>query len=164
MNKEENMKKIASLLIIILIGVAVGADAAAKPRKFYVTRNTFTGSQATTACATGYHMASLWEIFDVTNLRYETTLGITADDSGFGPPSVDDGFGWIRTGGQSRSNLIPGSANCFAWMSDSDSDLGTSIGLNLDWGNQFSDNAIVNPWQATFRQCNVATPVWCVQD
>jgi hypothetical protein len=35
--KEEKMKKIASLLIILLISVAIDADAKQKLRKFYLT-------------------------------------------------------------------------------------------------------------------------------
>ncbi len=57
------------------------------PRKFYLTKTLHTGAQALSACATGYHMASLWEIHDPTNLRYNTELGFTSgSDSGFGPP------------------------------------------------------------------------------
>ena len=57
------------------------------PRKsFYLTRVTHNASQALSACAEGYHMASLWEIHDPSNLRYDTELGFTTDDSGFGPP------------------------------------------------------------------------------
>ena len=84
------MKKIASLLIIILIAAASTASAE-KARKFYLTQTGFTGSQALTACANGYHMASLWEILDPSNLRYNTTLGFTTQDSGFGPPSIARG-------------------------------------------------------------------------
>ncbi len=57
-------------------------------RQFYLTRNRFQGDEALTACAPGYHMASLWEIHDVTYLRYNTALGSTQADSGLGPPSV----------------------------------------------------------------------------
>jgi hypothetical protein len=51
------------------------------PRKFYVTKTTHSGAQALSACAEGYHMASLREIFDTSNLRYDTELGGTTDDS-----------------------------------------------------------------------------------
>ena len=98
------MKKIVSLLFIILIGVAVGADAAAKARKFYLTQNTFTGSQALTACADRYHMASLWEIFEVSTLRYDSENGLTLDDSGSGPPVA---AGWARTGGTGHIAATP---------------------------------------------------------
>ncbi len=54
----------------------------AKARKFYLTReNTFDGSEAPSACAAGYHMASLWEIFDPSNLVYDTALGHPSGDA-----------------------------------------------------------------------------------
>jgi hypothetical protein len=46
-------------------------------------------------------MASMWEISDPSNLRYDTQLGVTTADSGFGPPagtSFVAFFGWVRTG------------------------------------------------------------------
>ena len=59
------------------------------PRKaYYLTQTTHNGGQARSACAAGYHMASLWEILDTSNLRYNTELGFTQEDSGFGPPTV----------------------------------------------------------------------------
>ena len=79
-----------------------------QPRKFYLTKTEdYTGSQALSACASGYHMASLWEIFDTSNLRYDTALGASSTDSGSGPPVAVyfglghfEGDGWIRTGGE----------------------------------------------------------------
>ena len=43
-------------------------------RKYYLTLPQFEGDQVLTACARGYHMASLFEILDTSNLRYDTTL------------------------------------------------------------------------------------------
>ena len=154
------MKKIASLLIIILIGVAVGADAAAKPRKFYLTVNEFDGNEALTACATGYHIASLWEILDVSHLRYDTTLGFRLDDSGFGPPIAYPG--WIRTGYQSTSTADqPGTANCSAWMSDSDIHFGSTVHLHTSWTDPGSE---ISPWFADSITCQFRPKVWCVED
>jgi hypothetical protein len=81
-------------------------------RSFYITQTTHTGSQALTACAEGYHMASLWEIFDTSNLKYDTVLGLTQDDSGFGPPSQIGG--WIRTGRFASTVGPAGAPNCDA--------------------------------------------------
>jgi hypothetical protein len=81
-------------LFVFLLTI-VSAEAAKGPRKFYLTQDKFNGSEALTACAEGYHMASLWDIFDISNLNYDTTLGLTYDDSGSAPPSDN---GWIRTG------------------------------------------------------------------
>ena len=36
-------------------------------RQYYVTTTKKPGGEATTACAAGYHMASLWEILDTSN-------------------------------------------------------------------------------------------------
>src|SRR5207245_10636606 len=57
-------------------------------RRFYLTNESFQGNQAITACASGYHMASRFEILDVSVLQYDTGKGLTTDDSGAGPPSM----------------------------------------------------------------------------
>jgi len=54
-------------------------------KSYYVTKTSHDGSEALTACAEGYHMASLWEIFDTSNLRYNTQLGATAPRFGSRP-------------------------------------------------------------------------------
>ena len=170
--KEEKMKKIASLLFIIFIALASTAFGAKEPRKFYLTVDSFTGSQALTACAEGYHMASLWEIFDFSSLKYDTTLGFTVDDSGFGPPTsavgLDPDFGgsgWIRTGNISSGiSQIAGVDNCFVWTSSSNEHFGTIAGLNQFWGNPAN---VISPWFAPhpfFTNCASAFSVWCVQD
>jgi hypothetical protein len=155
------MKKIVSLLFIILIAVASVAGAKTKPRKFYLTQGLFDGSQALTARADGYHMASLFEIFDVSTLRYDTTLGLTRDDSGFGPPIA---FGWIRTGNLSSGTTgIVGTDNCFAWTSSNNSDFGAAATLNSRWDiAQF--NRPISPWIAGNLSCSSTRRVWCVQD
>jgi hypothetical protein len=54
-------------------------------RKFYVTPTLHDGAHALSACATGYHMASLWEIHDTSNLTYDTDLGVTQDIRAYAP-------------------------------------------------------------------------------
>ena len=49
----------------------------APARGYQVTTGTFDGSQALTACASGYHMASIYEIYDTSRLRYDTSLGVS---------------------------------------------------------------------------------------
>ena len=79
-----------SLLGLVGLLVIVGALATLMPlvsrgqggnpfdrdtrKSFYLTKTSHNGSQVLTACAEGYHMASLWEIFDTSNLRYDTAL------------------------------------------------------------------------------------------
>ncbi len=56
-------------------------------------------------------------------LRYDTALGLTQDDSGFGPPSGSQVQGWIRTGhasyGGDEFSHFAGQVNCLTWTSDS---------------------------------------------
>jgi len=57
---------------LLLVGTFVSRAQAG--RKFYLTQGIFTGNQALSACVKGYHMASLWEIFGVSALTYNTKL------------------------------------------------------------------------------------------
>ncbi len=68
------------------------------PRRFYVTSALFATNQVLTACVTGFHMASFWEILDVSNLVYDFARpeAKTKNDSGQGPPTFWNGF--VRTG------------------------------------------------------------------
>ena len=147
-----------------------GAGPTWSARKFYLTKNDFAGNQVLKACAVGYHMASLWEIYDVSTLQYDTTLGQTNDDAGSGPPSTYSQAltaGWIRTGSRSTpSSATNGQANCSAWTSNSPSDSGTIVGLNSVWdgpGNRFPAPWLVVPMQNPIR-CSAPRKVWCVQD
>ena len=70
--------------------------APAARRKYYLAPVGVGGNGALTACATGYHMASLWEIIDPSKLEYTTDLGDARTDSGSGPATFVGG--WVRTG------------------------------------------------------------------
>jgi hypothetical protein len=129
------------------------------PRKFYVTQTNHDGSQALSACASGYHMASLWEILDTSNLRYDTQLGLTRADSGSGPPTA---FGWIRTGHVAAITDFAGFGNCNAYTSADSSHRGTIVTLSpVEWN---SPARVVSPWDAASFECNLPLRVWCVQD
>ncbi|MFX1355393.1 MAG: hypothetical protein ACFFGP_15680, partial [Promethearchaeota archaeon] len=67
-------------------GVQGPLTTSALMRQYYLTDTPtgFTGADADTACAAGYHMASLYEILDTSNLKYNTDLGQTREDSGEG--------------------------------------------------------------------------------
>jgi len=97
-------------------------------------------------------MASLWEIRDPMNLRYNKALGYLYKpnaDLGSGP--LTGVSGWIRTGsGQSPVN-VAGSGNCRSWTSDNGADFGTMVMLNPDWNSNVS---VVNPWMAAAVSCN----------
>jgi hypothetical protein len=105
---------LSALPLVLLFAVAFQSPDSG-PRMFYLTQTAVPGDQALTACAVGYHMASLWEIHEPSNLRYNTRLGVTQDDSGFGPPTGMEG--WMRTGSVNNVQNQPGLANCNSWTS-----------------------------------------------
>jgi len=133
-------------------------------RKFYLTKTAdYNGSQARSACAEGYHMASLWEILDPSNLRYNRLLGFTRADSGLGPPNATRG--WIRTGFDADASATVGTGNCQAWTSDHFEDRGTSVLLTTDWSTTTHEFVTrIGPWVAGPFSCFNTTRVWCVQD
>ena len=149
----------------VLVGTLVSAARAGTPvvvaaRKFFLTKTSFPGSQALTACGTGFHMASLWEIFNVSTVVYKPNKGLTQDDSGSGPPAYVTG--WIRTGFYAVTDSSVGTANCSAWSSGAASDYGTEVWLAPDWDS--SGVILVSPWKAAVASCDTIQPVWCVSN
>jgi hypothetical protein len=130
-----------------------------RPRSFYLTPTTHNGAAALSACARGYHMASLWEILDPSNLRYDTDLGQTLTDSGSGPPSGL--HGWIRTGTNASASAQAGVANCSAWQSDSSTQDGSAVFPSPLWN---TPGVHGSPWGADTLACHLSPRVWCVQD
>jgi hypothetical protein len=159
------VKKLSFIVLVTLATMTfvftepVGAAAG---RKFYVTKNSISdGSHALQACAPGFHMASIWEILEVSNLRYDRALGFTTADSGFGPPSGV--FGWVRTGWTPDVASTPGIGNCDAWRSNNPAHHGTLIELPNDWEN-ISLGIEIGSWHAGPSTCDFETRVWCVQN
>ncbi len=150
-----------SLLVVAfaaLLPPAGAAPADKGPRKFYLTQTTHNGSQAPTACATGFHMASLWEIFDPSNVTYDTALGYTLADSGSGPPTQS--IGWIRTGFAARTTPSAAAGNCNAYTSADSLHSGTIVFLSNQW--EFEGE--IRGWNFNALNCANTLPVWCVQD
>lgn len=130
-------------------------------RGYYQTSATFAGNQALTACTTGYHMATLAEIYDTAALRYAKEIpgAVQGADSGNGPPySIT---GWVRTGVGSGTNNQVGAGNCQVWTSNNVAHFGTTVALNPDWLGAVTN---ISPWAGVTFTCNSARRVWCVQD
>lgn len=129
-------------------------------RQYYLTIDGFYGAQASTACASGYHMAAMWEILDTSKLKYNTALGYTTDDSGSGPPTPFSNA-WVRTGNASQAAMAnQGAPNCNAWSSSSSSLWGTFIMLSEEWDTP----PTVTVWDAAIGLCSNMLRVWCVAD
>jgi hypothetical protein len=166
--------KMSLPLVTGLVGLVVAAEVRperetqgppARPRAYYLTQTLHTGAEALSACAEGYHMASLWEIFDTSNVRYNTELGVTQDDSGSGPPTFV--YGWIRTGYTAGVGTTVGRVNCNAWTSVGQFDNGSVVLLQSNWslaGTSADPVSGVSPWQAGAGGCVAPRNVWCVQD
>jgi outer membrane murein-binding lipoprotein Lpp len=132
-------------------------------KKFYLSPSQVGGAEVLDKCATGYHFASLWEILDPSHLEYDSTRGLTRDDTGSGPPSGVNG--WIRTGSQASSvTAIPATDNCGAWGQfpvTPPFEKGTIIKLPGEWD---SPGTISDPWIASVSLCSFPQFFWCVQD
>lgn len=149
---------------------------------FYLTNSSFwVGNNAPVACDTdaGFHMASLWEILDVTQLRYATNEDLSEgyavfspDDGSQGPP-VDTGSarGWIKNGagpfGLVSQDYPAGLVNCLAQTTNQGTYEGTLVSLSFCWG------TVCDPprgsiggsgWVASKAICSAGHSVWCVQD
>ncbi len=143
-------------------GACVGEPG--RRRRFYLTIGIFNGANADNPnnCAEGYHFASLFEIFDPSNLEYESSLGQTRADSGEGPPS--SGPGWARTGVGGAVAGAPGQVNCNVWSSPLSGDFGTLVTLPNDWEGVLAPAENVLPWVTGDIPCNTSHPIWCVED
>jgi hypothetical protein len=150
----------ATIGLLTAVALTIGAPTFAEARttKYYLTPGIFQGDAALTACSPGFHMASLWEVRDPTNLQYDTIRGYTLADSGSGPPT--ERWGWIRTGNSSASYGGGGVSNCAAWTTNAGPPAyGTFAQLVGEWNLASSP---ISPWAANEISCDTALHVWCV--
>ncbi len=130
-------------------------------RHVYLTAADHSTIAAKTACSPGYHMASLWELYDISNLTYDTThpLAYTKADSGYGPPS--GWYGWVRTGYDSSGSSTTGTGNCLNWTTADSANSGVAVRLSTDWETAPGD---IGTWDAASFTCSLIGPIWCVGD
>ena len=150
----------AGACLILLASQALGAKPGflnpVPPKAYYLTPGEFLGSEVEGACADGYHFASLLEIRDLANMRYDFQLGLTWEDSGSGIPSYRDG--WIRADGVGP--------NCENW-SASEGHLGPVAVLAPHEFYSFESPPPPpggDGWEFHPHECWLAVPVWCVSD
>jgi hypothetical protein len=143
-----------------------GGGLCTEHRRYYLTKTTHDGANATSACPSGFHMASLYEIYDTASLRYDVKLGAFSADYGRGPPTDSPAEGWIRTGYTANTISYPGQVNCSGWANNGASSKGTVLRLISDWAlvdpSSPLNNAIF-PWLSNEEFCNNMKRVWCVE-
>ncbi|MBN1217954.1 MAG: hypothetical protein JXM69_03410 [Anaerolineae bacterium] len=148
-------------------GMQAPLASSAGMRGYYLTQDKYNGANAdgtdgngAGVCASGYHFASLWEIMEPSNLKYDTALGEMNADSGQGPPNSDSDMGWVRTGYDNSISDTAGLGNCAAWTSPSSGDRGTWASLPINW----TSGQDIHVWWVGPTPCNTSLRVWCVED
>lgn len=169
-----SMRLTALVALVGLVVVLTSFDSRAQEKRcdcdsrkqYYLSTDRVTGGEVGRVCRRGFHMASLWEILDTSNLKYATQLGVHILDQGSGPPSGSGGWirtGWTTTSGSLEGSDVPGQAHCFLWTSSSDSYSGTIVWLTNDWTKNWKSRSI-EPWQAGAVSCDNKENVWCAED
>jgi hypothetical protein len=132
-------------------------------RSYYLTKSMHLATAAPTACAPGFHFASLWEIHDPSHLSYDATRGYVSNIQGSGPPAGQShtaAHGWIRTGAPYATSAA-GELTCMFFGSSSAGELGTVVALSATWT---AASSTVSPWVASLVRCDFTRSVWCVED
>ncbi len=137
-----------------------------KPKVYYLTKNTFDGGDAIMACDSGFHMASITEIQDPSNLQYATrsttVYDSLVDDPGLGPPLKQ--MGWVRSGVYPPSVFL---YDCGDFRDKYDIQLGTTLALyDLPFNSEAARPASypTKGSYTTHYTCSHSQPVWCAED
>jgi hypothetical protein len=133
----------------------VNAGVPAEAKMYYLTVTSFTGGGAIGACDSGFHMASISEIQDPSNLQYVTSTPVydsIVDDQGLGPPS--NRMGWVRTG---PYPMTVSPHTCDVSMTSSGQQSGTTMSRRSQWDG-------TSWWYTTLVSCSQPESVWCVED
>jgi hypothetical protein len=140
---------------------AASVAVSANSRQYFITLTNVNGAAADTTCPAGYHMASLFEMGDVTDLVYASDHAAAKllTDQGSGPAA--GWWGWARTGGAASVASVAGRANCNAWASSTSGEYGTLVRLNPEW---VDSATTISPWEAQTWSCAGTAPVWCMED
>ena len=158
----------ATTVFVLVAAVSVITHSASDPaisstapvRHFYLTKGgTFDGAHALTACATGYHTASLWEIHEPSNLTYNKILGfnlvIPARARLLKHKAGSEQVYWRKSSTQWVSRTATcGQATCQVTMACE----------LLDAPGFTSTVTPVAPWEEFTQPCNLAGHVWCVRN
>lgn len=130
----------------------------AERKRYYLTPGFYPGNHGANDCALGFHMASLFELYDPSGLEYDATLGVTSVDSGSGPPVGAVSRGWARNGSNSDSCQSVG----IPWATSSAS--GEGMAAWLEPGYSLSAPTGSPSWVTELWACNTSNRIWCVED
>lgn len=149
-----------------VVADVVGYFTRAAPRRFYISLAPgglgVNGSGPTTACAQGFHFASIDEILNLSQLAYDASQPFADALADMGAGAPHGHFAWVRTGGGSLNSGSPGLGNCFVWASASGADFGASVALIQ--GNWNGAAVNISPYFASQQTCNLGLGTWCVEN
>jgi len=126
-------------------------------RSFYLTVDRYQGNSTKTACAVGYHFASISELAGWKSMVYNTVLGLTVDDR----EGTMGGEGWARV------VVLNDWDNCYDWTSNLHDENGLAVvgetaGLSMY---RLATDPSSSPWNFSGHQyCDETLRVWCVSD
>ena len=138
-----------------------------KAKLYYLTTYGFTGDEAITACESGFHMASLSEIQDPSNVQYAPGRKPVYDYFDQVSDQFPDHTGWVRTEADPLMGYV---YNCDAWRSSSDQQSGTTMTRRFlrgeNNGHSLYEESDPAAWWQSTRTASCAQPkfVWCVED
>lgn len=128
-------------------------------RRYYLTTAQYDGANADTACPTGFHIATLYELSEPGTLHYDRTRGFVYAASA--PPTGV--VGWSGSGQPPYSSDLPGLGDCDGFGTVAPGKAGTVLRLPINWDSANQQGA---PWKwiAEPRACAAPQRVWCVED
>jgi len=151
---------------VIELPATVNGGVQVKPKVYYLSKNSFDGGDAIKACDLGFHMASISEIQDPSNLQYAnkstTASDSLVDDQSKGPPLFH--MGWVRSGVYPSSGFV---YDCEDFRDKYETQLGTTLALyDLPFNSDTTQPASypTKGWYTTRYTCSQPEPVWCVED
>jgi hypothetical protein len=136
-------------LAVSALALTRSTDSVLAPRLFYVTPGLFAGNQVLTACASGYHLASIWEIRDPSNFAYDTRRGLRNASYQAGPPAFLEA--WLDDGQEPNVNH-----DCTGWT-DSSGSFGRTAYLGIHYAGPVF-------YELAQTDCGEEHHVWCASD
>lgn len=128
-------------------------------RRYYLTPATYDGANADAACASGFHMATIYELSEPGGLHYDRTRGFV-----YGASTPPTGvFGWSGSGQPPYSSDLPGLGDCDGFGTVAPGKSGTVLRLPINWDPANQQGAPWK-WSAEPRACATPQRVWCVED
>lgn len=136
-------------------------------RRYYLTAGLYDGAAASTACASGFHLASVWELYDLGALRYDGPAGEVHVVEAAGPgPYMEgsDAYGWMRNGVTQADTLQDPGANCAHWTSSEPGHWGQTGAPTRSGISTTYPQTVYGAWFMQPFRCATMIRAWCVED